>query len=96
MVRTTIVLPEEELEEMKRLAAKQERPVSWLLRQAFRFSKAHLERGEPYSAAFDRVWSEVGHSLRRAGVRSPDVERLVAEDRRRARRPERSGKARAK
>jgi len=79
MVRTTIVLPEEEFEELKRLAAKQERPISWLLRQAFRLSKVHLERGEPYGATFDRVWSEIGRSLHRAGVRPSDVPRLVSE-----------------
>ena len=81
MVRTTIVLPEEELEELKRLAAKQERPISWLLRQAFRLSKVHLERGEPYGVTFDRVWSEIGQSLRRAGVKPSDVPRLVAKTR---------------
>lgn len=82
MVRTTIVLPEEEFAELKRLAAKQERPISWLLRQAFRLSKVHLERGEPYGVTFDRVWSEIGQSLRRAGVRPSEVTRLVAETRR--------------
>ncbi len=81
MVRTTIVLPEEEFEELKRLAAQQDRPISWLLRQAFRLSKVHLERGEPYGVTFDRVWSEIGHSLRQAGVRVSDVAGLVAETR---------------
>jgi D-serine deaminase-like pyridoxal phosphate-dependent protein len=81
MVRTTIVLPEEEFRELKRLAAQQDRPISWLLRQAFRLSRVHLERGEPYGATFDRVWSEIGRSLRRAGVRPPDVKRFVAEAR---------------
>ena len=81
MVRTTIVLPEEEFEELKRLAAKQERPISWLLRQAFRLSKVHLERGEPYGVTFDRVWSEIGHSLRRAGVKPSGVAKLVAKNR---------------
>lgn len=90
MVRTTIVLPEEEFAELKRLAAQQERPISWLLRQAFRLSKVHLERGEPYGVTFDRVWGEIGQSLRRAGVRPSDVARLVAESRRKRRR--RSGR----
>jgi hypothetical protein len=81
MVRTTIVLPEEEFAELKRLAAQQERPISWLLRQAFQLSKVHLERGEPYGVTFDRVWSEIGQSLRRARVRPSDVARLVAETR---------------
>jgi len=81
MVRTTIVLPEDEFEELKRLAAKQERPISWLLRQAFRLSKVHLERGEPYGVTFDRVWSEIGQALRRTGVRPSDVTRLVAKSR---------------
>jgi predicted DNA-binding ribbon-helix-helix protein len=78
VIRTTITLAEEEFEELKRLAARKDRSVSWLLRQAFRLSKVRLERGEPYSVAFDRVWDEVGRSLRRAGVRtSGDVDRLV-------------------
>lgn len=79
MVRTTIILSEEEFQELKRLAAQQERPISWLLRQAFRLSRVQLERGEPYGATFDRVWSEIGRSLRQAGARPPDVERLVRE-----------------
>ncbi len=79
-VRTTITLAEEEFEELKRLAARQDRSISWLLRQAFRLSKARLERGEPYAVGFDRVWKEVGRSLRRAGVRTTrDVDRLVTE-----------------
>jgi len=80
MVRTTITLAEEELEELKRLAVRQDRPISWLLRQALRLSKARLESGEPYAEGFDRVWGEVGRSLRRAGVRSTrDVDRLLTE-----------------
>ena len=79
MVRTTITLADEEFEELKRLAARQDRSISWLLRQAFRLSKARLERSEPYAVAFDRVWDEVGRSLRRMGVRTTrDVDRLVA------------------
>ena len=86
MVRTTIALPEEELEELKRLAVRQDRSISWLLRQAFRLSKTRLELGEPYAVAFDRMWGEVGRSLRRAGVRTTeDVDRLVAEVRGRKR-----------
>ena len=80
MVRTTITLAEDEFEELKRLAARQDRSISWLLRQAFRLSKARLEDGEPYAAAFDRIWGGVGRSLRRAGVRATrDVNRLTAE-----------------
>lgn len=78
MVRTTITLAAEEFAELKRLAAQQDRSVSWLLRQAFRLSKARLERGEPYAAEFDRIWQEVGRSLKQAGVRTPrDVDHLV-------------------
>jgi predicted DNA-binding ribbon-helix-helix protein len=80
MVRTTISLEREEFEEIKRLAARQDRTVSWLLRQAFRLSRARLESGEPYGVAFDRVWEQIGRSLRRAGVRTTkDVNRLVRE-----------------
>ncbi len=82
MVRTTISLNEEEFEEIKRLAARQDRTVSWLLRQAFRLSRARLESGEPYGVAFDRVWERIGRSLRRAGVTTTkDVNRLVREAR---------------
>ncbi|MDE2058781.1 MAG: ribbon-helix-helix protein, CopG family [candidate division NC10 bacterium] len=78
MVRTTITLAEEEFAELKRLAAQQDRSVSWLLRQAFRLSKARLERGEPYATEFDRIWREVGRSLKQVGVRTPrDVDHLV-------------------
>jgi len=80
MVRTTITLAEEELEDLRRLAVRQDRSISWLVRQAFRLSKTKLERGEPYAVAFDRMWGEVGCSLRRTGVRTTeDVDRLVAE-----------------
>lgn len=80
MVRTTITLAEEELEELRRLAVRQDRSISWLLRQAFRLSRARLEVGQNYAEGFDRVWGEVGRSLRRAGVRTTeDVDRLVAE-----------------
>jgi len=80
MVRTTITLAEDEFEELKRLAARQDRTISWLLRQAFRLSKARLEGGEPYAVAFDRIWGTVGRSLRRAGVLTTrDVNRLTAE-----------------
>lgn len=82
MVRTTITLAEEEFAELKRLAAQQDRSISWLLRQAFRLSRARLERGEPYAVEFDRIWQEVGRSLHRAGVRTArDVTDLVAEHR---------------
>jgi hypothetical protein len=80
MVRTTITLAEEELEDLRRLAVRQDRSISWLLRQAFRLSKTRLELGEPYAVAFDRMWGEVGRSLRLAGVRTTeDVDRLIAE-----------------
>jgi D-serine deaminase-like pyridoxal phosphate-dependent protein len=80
MVRTTITLAEEEFEELKRLAARQDRSISWLLRQAFRLSKTRLAHGEAYAASFDRIWDEVGRSLRRAGVRTTrDVDLLVTE-----------------
>jgi len=83
-VRTTITLAEEEFKELKRLAASQDRSISWLLRQAFRLSKARLEQAEPYTAAFDRVWEDIGRSLRRVGVRTTkDVDRLVREVRER-------------
>ena len=58
--------------------------ISWLVRRAFRISKARLEGGEPYGERFDRVWGEVGRCLRRAGVRTTkDVDRLVVEVRER-------------
>jgi len=86
MIRTTITLAEEELEELRRLAVRQDRSISWLLRQAFRLSKTRLELGEPYAIAFDRMWGEVGRSLRLAGVRTTeDVDRLVADVRGRKR-----------
>ncbi len=80
MVRTTISLNEEEFEAIKRLAARQDRTVSWLLRQAFRLSRARLESGEPYGVAFDRAWERIGRSLRQAGMRTTkDVDRVVRE-----------------
>jgi len=94
MVRTTVVFPETEFLELKRLAAQQDRPISWILRQAFRLSKVHLDRGEPYGVTFDRVWSEIGRSLRQSGVRPQNVGRLVAEVRGRQRRG--GGKAKAR
>jgi predicted transcriptional regulator len=94
MVRTTIVLPDEEFDDLKQLAAQQERSISWLLRQAFRISRPHLEREEAYSQTFDRVWDEIGHSLRRAGVGPRHVDRLVTEVR--AKRSELTGKARTR
>jgi len=95
MVRTTITLAEEELEELRRLAVRQDRSISWLLRQAFRLSKTRLELGEPYAVAFDRMWGEVGRSLRRAGVRSTgDVDRLLTEVRARKKRTNKKAEAR--
>lgn len=95
MVRTTITLAEEEFAELKRLAAQQDRSISWLLRQAFRLSKARLERGEPYAAEFDRIWREVGRSLHRAGVRTArDVNDLVTELRARKRHSKEKASAR--
>ncbi|PWB78679.1 MAG: hypothetical protein C3F08_08230 [Candidatus Methylomirabilota bacterium] len=82
MVRTTITLAEEEFADLKRLAAQQDRSISWLLRQAFRLSKRRLERGEPYATEFDRIWQEVGRSLHRAKVRTArDVNNRVAKHR---------------
>jgi len=94
MVRTTITLAEEELEELKRLAVRQDRSISWLLRQALRLSRARLEGGEPYAEGFDRVLGEVGRSLRRAGVRSArDVDRLLTEVRARKKGTNKKAKA---
>jgi uncharacterized small protein (TIGR04563 family) len=94
MIRTTIILPEDEFRELKRLAARQDRPISWVLRQAFRLSRVHLDRAEPYPVTFDHVWNEIGRSLRRAGVRARDVGRLVAETRGRRRKSGRRARAR--
>ncbi len=94
MVRTTIVLPEEDFRELKRLATEQDRPISWLLRQAFRLSKVHLERGEAYGSSFDRIWNDIGRSLRRGGVGPRAVAKLVAEVRGQHPRKSRKGAAR--
>ena len=79
MIRTTISIPEEEFKEIKRLAARTDRSISWLLRQAFRLAKPRLESGESYSTTFNRVWSEIGGVLRQAGVRQNTVGRLIAD-----------------
>ena len=94
MVRTTIVLPEEEFQELKELAAAQDRSISWLLREAFRLSKRRLRQAEPFAASFDRVWGDIGLSLRQAGIRPSDVSRLVRAVRRTGSPTTRKSKAR--
>lgn len=78
MIRTTISLPEEEFEEIKRLADRTDRSISWLLRQAFRLAKPRLETGESYAVTFDQVWANVGEALRGAGVQRKTVDQLIA------------------
>lgn len=78
MIRTTISLSEEEFEEIKRLAERTDRSISWLLRQAFRLAKSRLETGESYAATFNEVWGDVGEALRGAGVREANVHQLIA------------------
>jgi len=82
MVRTTIVLPDEEFRELKELAAAQDRSISWLLREAFRLSRGRLRQAEPFAASFDRVWREVGLSLRQRGIKPADIPRVIREVRR--------------
>jgi uncharacterized lipoprotein len=82
MVRTTIVMPEEDFREMKELAAARDRSISWLLREAFRLSKGSLQRSEPFAQSFDRVWSDIGLALRNAGVKTADIPRLIGTVRR--------------
>ena len=82
MVRTTIVLPDEEFRELKELAATQDRSISWLLREAFRLSKSRLRQAEAFPTTFDRVWRDIGLSLRQRGIKASDVSRLIREDRR--------------
>jgi hypothetical protein len=80
MVRTTIVLPEEDYRELQAIAEAQDRSISWLLREAFRLSKSRLHRAEPFAPSFDRIWQDVGRSLRQAGITTAtDVSRLVRE-----------------
>ena len=57
MVRTTIVLPEEDFRELRALAAARDRSISWRLREAFRLSKSSLQGPEPFAQSFDRVWT---------------------------------------
>lgn len=78
MIRTTISLPEEEFKEIKRLAERTDRPISWLLRQAFRLAKSRLETGESYAATFNQAWGDVGEALRGAGVQQGSVDQLIA------------------
>jgi uncharacterized small protein (TIGR04563 family) len=78
VIRTTISLPEEEFDEIKRLAERTDRSISWLLRQAFRLARGRLERGEAYTATFNRVWADVGAALRGAGVKHKHVGQLIA------------------
>jgi predicted transcriptional regulator len=77
MVRTTIVLPDEDFRELKALAEAQDRSISWLLREAFRLSKGSLQRPESFAQSFDRVWTDIGLALRDAGVKRADVPRLI-------------------
>ncbi len=93
MIRTTISIPEEEFNEIKRLAARTDRSISWLLRQAFRLAKPRLEWGESYAATFNRVWAEIGGVLRQAGIQEKAVGRLITEVRsRRPKKRARTGK----
>jgi hypothetical protein len=82
MVRTTIVIPEEDFLELKALAAEKDRSISWLLREAFRLSKCNLRRTEPFAQSLDRAWNDIGLALRNAGVKSADVPRLIGTVRR--------------
>jgi hypothetical protein len=93
MVRTTIVLPEEDFRELKALAEAQDRSISWLLREAFRLSKSSLQRPESFAQSFDRVWTDIGLALRDAGVKPADIPRLIGTVRKR-RAPVPRGKAR--
>jgi len=77
MVRTTIVLPEEDFRDLKALAAARDRSISWLLREDFRLSKSNLKRPEPFAQSFDRVWRDIVLALRDAGVKPADVPRLI-------------------
>ena len=63
MVRTTIVIPEEDFRELKALAAAKDRSISWLLREAFRLSKGSLQRSEPFAQSFDRAWNDISLAL---------------------------------
>jgi uncharacterized small protein (TIGR04563 family) len=78
VIRTTISLPKEEFQEIKRLADRTDRSISWLLRQAFRLAKSRLETGESYAVTFDQVWANVGEALRGAGVQPKNVAQLIA------------------
>lgn len=82
MVRTTIVLPDEEFRELKELAAAQDRSISWLLREAFRLSKSRLRQAEAFATSFDRVWGDIGLALRQRGMKPSDVSRAIREARR--------------
>ncbi len=93
MVRTTIVLPEEDFRELKALAAARDRSISWLLREAFRLSRSSLQRPEPFALSFDRVWNDIGLALRDAGIKSGDVPRLIGAVRK-SRAPAPKGKVR--
>ena len=80
MVRTTIVLSDEDYRELQTLAEAQDRSISWLLREAFRLSRTRLRRAEPFAQSFDRLWENVGRSLRKNGITSDSkVSRLVRE-----------------
>jgi uncharacterized small protein (TIGR04563 family) len=78
VIRTTISIPDEEFQEIKRLAARADRSISWLLRQAFRLAKPRIESGASYAQTFDRVWAEIGGTLREAGIDQDKVGQLIA------------------
>jgi len=77
MVRTTIVLPEEDFRELKALAEARHCSISWLLRDALRRSKSILQRPEFFAQSFDLVWDDIGVTLRNAGVKPAGVPRLI-------------------
>ena len=80
MVRTTIVLSDEDYRELQTLAEAQDRSISWLLREAFRLSRNRLRRAEPFAQSFDRLWEDMGRSLRKNGITSASTaSRLVRE-----------------
>jgi len=77
VIRTTISIPEEEFEEIRSLAERTDRSISWLLRRAFRLAKPRLEAGESYATTFNQVWANVGEALRGAGVQQKNVDELI-------------------
>ncbi len=94
MVRTTIVLPDEEFQELKEIAAAQDRSISWLLREAFRLSKNRLRQSEAFGVSFDRIWREIGETLRQRGIKSADIPSLIRAERGTRAHPRPKGRAR--